>query len=121
KRPTTAHAIASINSHGGACEKNAGAGGCVHVTEYLARGLLLERRRIVPAVNADHRAPSDRTVEVRQGLDHTQLLDGIEFRSSPRSRHRHPEYAGALHRRDDRGRQTSTPLDFVGGRSNVRT
>jgi glc operon protein GlcG len=31
----------------------------VHVTEYLACGLLIEIRRIVSAIDADHRAPSN--------------------------------------------------------------
>jgi hypothetical protein len=66
-------------------------------------------------------APTDRSVGDRQLLDHAHLGQKIEFGPAPRSRHRHPKHARALHLAHQMRRQPAPLFDFVSRGADFRS
>lgn len=113
KREAPVYPVAAGHSRRlpGRCRR--GTGGDEQVGIHLAGDILIEERRDIAAVTADHRAPPDRAIGHRERFDYADLRQRVHFRTAPSTRHRHAEDAGFFHRCGNRLRNAAAPFDLV--------
>ena len=102
EREAPAHPITARQSQRLSGRRRGGASGHHQVGIHRTGDVLIEEGADIAAIAADHRAPANRTVSHGEHLDHADLRQRVQFRTTPGARHHHAEDAGLFDRRGNR-------------------